>query len=106
MRQRESWCILRVVPSLLTGQSRITLARDHASCDLANEIAIVNFSNGVYYGLDPTGARIWKLLAQSTTVAALCESLTAIYDVERQTLESDVLAFLDQLATHGLIDIA
>ena len=69
-------------------------------------MSIVNFANGVYYGLDPTGARIWKLLAETTTVEELCTSLGDIYDVERARLESDVQAFVADLARHGLVEIA
>ncbi|HEU4936216.1 MAG TPA: PqqD family protein, partial [Vicinamibacterales bacterium] len=90
----------------LTPQSRITLSKDQTSCDLAGDMAIVNFANGVYYGLDPTGARIWKLLAATTTVEELCNSLGDIYDVERARLESDVQAFVADLARHGLVEIA
>jgi len=89
----------------LTPEARIALSKDQRSCDLADEIAVVNFTNGVYYGLDPTGARIWKLLAQPKTFEELCNSLGDIYDVERSRLESDVRAFVAELANHGLVEI-
>ncbi|MFL6280552.1 MAG: PqqD family protein [Vicinamibacterales bacterium] len=89
----------------LTSESRISLSKEQASCDLAGEMAIVNFDNGVYYGLDPTGARIWKLLNQPLTFADLCSSLAHVYDVDQSTLESDVRAFIRELAEHGLVEI-
>jgi len=89
----------------LTLESRIALAKDQVACDLAGEVAIVNLQNGVYYGLDPTGARIWKLLGDSVTLDQLCRSLMHIYDVERSRLESDVRAFVGELADQGLIEI-
>jgi coenzyme PQQ synthesis protein D (PqqD) len=89
----------------LTAQSRITLSKNQASCDLAGEMAIVNFDNGVYYGLDPTGARIWNLLRQPSTIEQLCDTLADVYHVDRPTLESDVRAFVHDLAEHGLVEI-
>jgi hypothetical protein len=89
----------------LTSKSRITLAKDQASCDLAGEMAIVNFENGVYYGLDPTGARIWKLLDEPLTIEELCRSLESVFDVEQSRLESDVRVFIGELARQGLVEI-
>jgi coenzyme PQQ synthesis protein D (PqqD) len=89
----------------LAPESRIALSKNLASCDLAGEMAIVNFDNGVYYGLDPTGARIWNLLREPSTVEQLCDTLAGVYDVDRSTLESDVRAFVRDLAEHGLVEI-
>lgn len=92
-------------PRVLTLESRIALAKDQVSCELAGEMAVVNLHNGVYYGLDPTGTRIWKLLTEPVTLDELCRSLVHIYDVERSRLESDVRVFISELADQGLIDI-
>ncbi len=89
----------------LTSDSRITLSKNQASCDLTGEMAIVNFDNGVYYGLDHTGARVWNLLRESLTLEELCNALARVYDVERSRLESDIRAFLDVLAEQGLVEI-
>jgi coenzyme PQQ synthesis protein D (PqqD) len=90
----------------LTSDSLITLAKNQQSCDLAGEMAIVNFDNGVYYGLDPTGARIWNLLREPSTIDKLCDVLAGVFDVDRSTLESDVRAFVGDLADQGLVEIA
>lgn len=68
-------------------------------------MAIVNFENGVYYGLDPTGARIWNLLREPLTFDELCRSLARVYDVDRSTLETDIRAFVADLAEQGLVEI-
>jgi hypothetical protein len=90
----------------LTLQSRTTLSKNQTSCDLDGEMAIVNFDNGVYYGLDHTGARIWSLLREPVTIEELCDRLTGIYDVDRPTLESDLRAFVADLAEQGLVEIS
>lgn len=68
-------------------------------------MAIVNFDNGVYYGLDRTGARIWNLLREPSTIEQLCDTLADVYDVDRSTLEADLRAFVRDLATQGLVEI-
>ncbi len=81
------------------------MSKDQASCDLAGEAAIVNLKNGVYYGLDPLGTRVWNLLREPMTLASLCSSLLHDYDVEPTRLESDMREFLSDLADQGLVDI-
>jgi len=42
--------------------STVMVADDVVSCDLDGEAAILNLKDGVYYGLDPVGAKIWNLI--------------------------------------------
>jgi hypothetical protein len=90
----------------LSADTRIVLSTEQVSCDLGGEAAIVNLKNGVYYGLDPVGARVWNLLRTPMTVAQLLDALLCVYEVERRTLESDVRRFVNQLAEQGLIEIS
>jgi hypothetical protein len=90
---------------LLTGQSRIVVMKDQVSCDLSGEVAILNLENGVYYGLNPLGARIWNLLQKPRTFADLRDALMGEYEVEATRLESDLHSLLAQLAEQGLIEI-
>ena len=91
--------------SSLTDESRIAVSKDQVSCDLAGEAAILNLKNGVYYGLNPVGARIWALLQEPKTFAQIRDALLDDYDVERLSLESDIRDLLNQLAAQGLVDI-
>jgi hypothetical protein len=90
----------------LSAESRIVLAKDQVSCDLAGEAAIVNLNNGVYYGLDAIGARVWNLMREPVTFASVVDSMLAEYQVDRPTLERDLRAFVNQLAEQGLVEIS
>jgi hypothetical protein len=89
----------------LSDESRIVVSKDQVSCDLAGEAAILNLRNGVYYGLDPVGARIWNLVQQPTTFGQIRDALLDDYDVEKVRLETDIKDLLDKLAEQGLVDI-
>jgi len=89
----------------LTDESRVVVAKDQVSCDLAGEAAILNLKNGVYYGLDTVGARIWNLIQTPTTVGAIRDSMPAESDVDAARCERDLLDLLQQLATEGLIEV-
>jgi hypothetical protein len=85
--------------------SVVVASRDQVSCDLAGEAVILGLRAGVYYGLDPVGARIWSLLQAPRGVQAIRDALLAEYDVEPEHCEEDLLALLGQLAAEGLIEV-
>lgn len=93
-------------PTPLSDTSRIVVSKDQVSCDLAGEAAIVNLKNGVYYGLDPVGARIWNLIREPVTFAHIRDSLVEDYDVEPVRAEADIREFLTRLAEQGLVEIS
>ena len=65
----------------------------------------MNLKNGVYYGLDSVGARIWSAMREPVTIAEIRDTLLREYDVEPLALECDIRSFLQQLAEQGLIEI-
>lgn len=89
----------------LSGRSVVTVAKDQVSCSLGSEAAILNMKNGVYYGLDPVGAHIWKLLQTPQTVADIHQVLLQEYDVESERCHRDLLALLEDLLGAGLIEV-
>ncbi len=85
--------------------STVVAAKEQVSCDLAGEAVILNLKSGVYYGLDPVGARIWNLIQQPRDVDDIRDALLKEYDVEPNRCEQDLLALLRKLATERLIEV-
>ncbi len=73
----------------ISDRSVVVAAKDHVSCDLAGEAAILNIKNGVYYGLDPIGARIWNLMQEPRAVAEIQNTITNEYDVAPERCARD-----------------
>ena len=89
----------------ISGRPVIVAASDQVSCDLEGEAVILNLKNGIYYGLDPVGARIWNLIQTPTTAGEVRDALVNEYEVEPGRCESDLLALLQKLAAEGLIEV-
>jgi hypothetical protein len=70
---------------------------------LEGEGVLLNTQSGVYFGLDAVGARIWELLQDGTTHAALVRQLLTEYEVDERQLAVDVKDFLRSLAAKHLI---
>lgn len=69
------------------------------------EVVVLNLRDGVYYGLEDVGARIWQLLQQPITVEGICQVLVAEYDVEPDRCRRDVRALVGDLAARGLVEL-
>ena len=85
--------------------SRVKAARDQVSADLQGEVAILYLVNGVYYGLEEVGARIWELIQEPRTVAEIRDSIVAEYDVLSAVAERDLLRLLQRLRAERLLEV-
>ena len=86
-------------------ETTVVVSKEQASADLGDEAAILNLKDGVYYGLDPVGARIWKLIQTPRTVREVRDMILEEYDVEADCCEKDLIELLQQLAKNDLIYI-
>lgn len=89
----------------ITPASVVVAARDQVSADLEGEAVILNLADGVYYGLDGVGARIWELLREPCTAARLRDAVTAEFAVDAETAWRDLSALLAELAQRRLVEI-
>lgn len=89
----------------ISGSSVVVAAKDQISCDLAGEAAILNVKSGLYYGLDPVGARIWNLMQEPRPVAEIQSAIAAEYDVDPERCGLDLAELLQKLLAEGLIEV-
>lgn len=89
----------------MTLDTRVVVAADQVSSDLADEAVVLSLRNGNYYGLDPVGARIWSLIQTPRRVDELGAAIVAEYDVTPEQCMRDLLALLEDLAGAGLVEV-
>jgi Coenzyme PQQ synthesis protein D (PqqD) len=90
----------------LSARSIIVASPDQVSCPLGEESAILNLSNTVYYGLNPVGSRIWRLIQKPKSIGDLRDVLVDEYEVEPERCESDLLELLEKMRAEGLIEVS
>jgi hypothetical protein len=74
-----------------------------ATREVGQETVLMDLSTGAYFGLDPIGERIWKLIEEGHTLVQICDFMLEEYQVERETLERDLLELGEaRLDTHAL----
>lgn len=89
----------------LTLDSTVQIDNEVVSCDLVDEAALLNMKDGVYYGLNPVGARIWELIQKPIKVSGILEVLVDEYDVERDVCQADLMELLEQLLEKELVKV-
>ena len=83
----------------------VVAARDQVSAELEGESVILGLADGVYYGLEGVGARIWELLREPRTAAELRDAITSEFDVDAGTAWHDLSSLLADLAARNLVEI-
>ena len=73
--------------------------------ELQGEAVILNLASSTYFGLDQVGTRIWQLCATHASLRAVWEAMQHEFDAPGETLQSDLLAFVDELVTKGLLEV-
>ena len=77
--------------------------------EIAGDFVLVPIgkTSGEFKGLFPiteTGAFIWNLLPEAENQDYIIEKFLCEYDVDRETVTSDVSEFLENLRNFGIID--
>lgn len=75
------------------------------TADMGEELVMLHLDQDSYFGLDPIGREIWTRLEKPTPFADLCGALCQEFDVDAETCETDVRAFIERLARHDLVTV-
>lgn len=92
-----------MVASGLTLDDRFVIPSAVASKLLKDEAVLLDLKEGLYFGLNEVGARMWALISEGKSLAEVCDTLLVEYDVERAELERHALTLAQDLFGRGLI---
>jgi len=102
--------VVRFRPGLLgfndmNGSSpRYKKSTRQVSCKINDEVAILDLERAIYFGLQGVGVHIWDSLEQPRSVADLCASVMAEFEVSEAACQADVVQILGSLEAEGLIE--
>lgn len=89
----------------LSKSSKIVVSNEVVSCDLDGETAMLNMENGVYYGLNPMGTRIWELIKKPITIQEIMNKILEEYEVDEDTCYDDLTELIEQMLENKLVEI-
>ena len=93
-----------IMTGLWTGQ--IAIPAHLLFQEVDDEAVLLDLERGHYFGLDAIGTRIWRLLAEHSTLPVVYRALLqAGYAVDEEELEHDLEGFVRELVAEGLIEL-
>lgn len=94
-----------VMSESISLQSVVVATKQQVFGDLGEEAVILNLHDGVYYGVNSVGSRIWSQIQQPTSVGDLVAILTEEFEVGADDCQREVSLFLNQLLAKGLVEV-
>jgi hypothetical protein len=88
----------------MSAADAFTVPRHVMARQVGDECVILDLAKGTYYGLGPSGARIWQWIAEGATLDTICSRLVEEFDVAPQQARVDVVALVDSLRERGLVE--
>ncbi len=84
--------------------SKLKVSRDVFFQEINGEIVLLNLRDGMYYGLDPVGFRMWQLLCQHRDPEKVVPILLQEYNVSEEQLRRDLYDLIAKLCNAGLLE--
>lgn len=78
-------------------EKRLSPSSEAIASAVGDETVILHLKTGAYYGLDPVATRIYQLLKEGRSPAAICAQMVEEYDVSQTVIEADVKRLLAEL---------
>jgi hypothetical protein len=83
--------------------SSLKVSEDVVFRELDGEAVILNLSSGIYFGLDETGTRMWRLIEEHGNLRAVLDALCTEYEGPPEKIEQDLIALASDLSEQGLL---
>ncbi len=68
-----------------------------------DEFLVLDLRGNEYFGLNPVARHIWASVESGATFGDIVDLICAEFEVDRDTVVTDVTAFLSDAQEHGLV---
>lgn len=89
----------------LESTSCVVRTKEVLAAEVGNEVVLMSIEKGVYFGLNPVGARVWSLLGEPLPVHEMCGQIVEEFEVTLEQCQEEVLQLLKDMRDQGLIRI-
>lgn len=80
----------------------VVATSDHVACTVEGEAVILQLQDGVYYGLNTVGTRVWEFIQAPRRFSEIVDCVLGEFDVPRADCERDIAELLGELRSRGL----
>lgn len=87
----------------MSHDGRFLISEDVVHRELDGETIVLSLESGMYFGLNATGTRVWRLIEEGATAAQMIETISREFSHPQDEVRSDVEGLLSVLQAKGLV---
>ena len=91
--------------SPITLETKIVQAEGLEEAMLEDQVVMMSVEKGKYFALDSVASRIWPMIERPRTVRQVCDDLLPRYEADQETVQREVLDFIEDLRRCEVIRI-
>ena len=92
-------------PAELSPETRVRIAESVYAREFGEEIVLLEFGRGEYFGLDPLGAEVWRGLERGAALGEIAHEIVARWDVAWDRALRDIQDLVSQMRDERLIEV-
>jgi hypothetical protein len=89
----------------MSPESRVAISPGVYARAFGDELVLLDFSRGEYFGLDELGAEIWKLAEAGETLGAIADHIVERFEVTHDVAFRDIVDLVTHMRDQGLVTI-
>ena len=90
---------------MVKNNSIIVKNKDIEVTDFNNEKVMMDLEQGKYFALNDVGGRIWELADENNKVQDIIDILLTEYEIDEETCKNEVIRYIEELLSNGVIKI-
>lgn len=83
----------------------VARSEEPVAVEMDRTVVMMSVEQGMYFGLEGTGPRIWALLERPRSVKQLCDELMKEFDIDADACRIEVCNFLEELRRAQLVRV-
>jgi hypothetical protein len=91
---------------MLDPNTLITRSPDCIASEIDGEIVLIDIASSRYFGFNPVGSEIWRLLEQPSSLETLRGAIADIFEGDAARIEQETVAFVELLADRQLVTLS
>lgn len=84
-------------------ETLVTRSEEPVAVEVDRTVVMMSVDQGMYFGLEGVGPRVWSLLEQPRSVRQLCDALMNEFEVTPEVCRREVGTFLEELRRAQLV---
>ncbi|HVM69361.1 MAG TPA: PqqD family protein [Gaiellaceae bacterium] len=83
--------------------SRVSIGASVYARSFGDEIVLLDFARGEYFGLDEVGAEVWRGLEKGRSLSEIAELIVERFEVAREQALADIIEIVDDMMNNSLV---